>query len=359
MSQAKDHNKRLIWALTYANDRQASWEPFSALKMYQSELVTKFSTHIHFDRAETIDGAVAQSKIIKPDIALICPTWRFGCDDIKHLLDALRAAGAIRKIVFIDTCDATSTPFLPLLANVDLYLKPHLFRDTSAYLREYTGGYVFTDYLVHQLGWSIDKWSFGSRAEKEQLGKLRVGWSYGVSSRVRAIASISSLSPLPWALRSTVVNRRFRPVQRNIQEWYEQYRDMASKSVEQLKGRTKISSYERIGYKRYLLELMTSKFALSPFGWGEVCIRDYETVACGALLIKPDMTHVKTAPDIFRKYETYVPIKWDFSDLAQTIDYYVSRPDEAKRIAGNGQRCLLDYFKQKQFLKDFVHHLDG
>jgi hypothetical protein len=142
MSQPKDHNQRLVWALTYANDRQASWEPFSALTMYQSELVTKFSTHIHFDRAETIDGAVAQSKIIKPDIALICPTWRFRCDDIKYLLDALRAAGAIRKIVFIDTCDATSTPFLPLLANVDLYLKPHLFRDTSSYLREYTGGYV-------------------------------------------------------------------------------------------------------------------------------------------------------------------------------------------------------------------------
>jgi hypothetical protein len=37
---------------------------------------------------------------------------------------------------------------------------------------------------------------------------------------------------------------------------------MASKSVEQLNGQTKISSYERIGYKRYLLELMTSKFAL-------------------------------------------------------------------------------------------------
>ena len=83
--------------------------------MYQSELASRFSTHIHFDRAETIEGAVAQSKIIKPDIALICPTWRFGCGDIKHLLDALRAAGAIRKIVFIDTCDATSTPFLPLL----------------------------------------------------------------------------------------------------------------------------------------------------------------------------------------------------------------------------------------------------
>ena len=66
-----------------------------------------------------------------------------------------------------------------------------------------------------------------------------------------------------------IVNRRFCPVERDTNEWYEQYRGMASKSVEQLKAKVGISEYERVGYKRYLLELMTSKFALSPFGWGE------------------------------------------------------------------------------------------
>ena len=133
---------------------------------------------------------------------------------------------------------------------------------------------------------------------------------------------------------------------------------MASKSVEQLKGKVGISAYERVGYKRYLLELMTSKFALSPFGWGEVCIRDYETVACGALLIKPDMTHVSTTPDIFKKYETYVPVKWDFSDLGEKIDYYISHPNEAKRIANEGRHRLTEYFKQEQFLEDIAYCLE-
>jgi spore maturation protein CgeB len=120
-----------------------------------------------------------------------------------------------------------------------------------------------------------------------------------------------------------------------------------------------LSGYERVNYKRYLLELLTSKIVLSPFGWGEVCIRDYEAVACGALLMKPDMTHVSTQPDIFKANETYVPLKWDFSDLDEKVDYYISHPDEARRIALAGQRYLLTYFKQKRFLKDFKYYLEG
>jgi spore maturation protein CgeB len=96
---------------------------------------------------------------------------------------------------------------------------------------------------------------------------------------------------------------------------------------------------------------------LSPFGWGEVCIRDYEAVACGAMLIKPDMSHVHTNPDIFRANETYVPVKWDFSDLADKVDYYMLRPNEAKRIAQAGRQRLLKYFNRMEFLDDFKNYL--
>ena len=271
----------------------------------------------------------------------------------------MRATGAVKRIVFVDTCDATSTPYLPLLPAVDLFVKPYLFRDTSLYLREYVGGYIFTDFLVKRLGWDIHGWGSVTRASKEHLGKLRVGWSYGVSRRYRALANLTSLLPMPWTLRSTDVNRRFRPAERGVEEWYEQYRNMASKSVENLGTHVKISGYERVKYKRYLLELFTSKIALSPFGFGEVCFRDFEIVACGALLFKPDMTHISIKPDIFRPNETYVPIKWDFSDLAEKVDYYIAHPSEAKRIAVAGRRRLLEYFRQNEFLKDFKGYLDG
>ena len=89
-----------------------------------------------------------------------------------------------------------------------------------------------------------------------------------------------------------------------------------------------------------------------------MCFRDYEVVACGTLLIKPDITHVRAKPDIFRADETYVPIKWDLSDLGEKVNYYISHPDEAKRIAHAGRRCLMRYFEQGEFIDHFKDCLD-
>jgi Glycosyl transferases group 1 len=359
MNRKEDSDRTLIWALAYAADTRPSWEPFSAVRMYQSEIASRLSIDMQFHTTGNVQDAVAQIKGKKPDFMLVCPRWDTGCEETKYLIRALRTAADVKKTVFVDHCDATSTPYLPLLPDVDLFVKPHLFRDTRMYLQDYVGGHIFTDFLVKRLGWEIDGWRFGSCAKEEELGKLRVGWSYGVSRRIHALARFSSLLPIPWAYRNTDVNRRFRPVERVTQDWYERYRSMASKAVEQLGDRVKISGNERVKYKRYLVELMTSKIALSPFGWGEVCARDYEIVACGALLFKPDMNHVQTNPDIFIANETYIPLRWDFSDLADKVNYYISRPNEAKRIAIAGQQCLLKYFERRQFLDNFGSCMDG
>ena len=55
---------------------------------------------------------------------------------------------------------------------------------------------------------------------------------------------------------------------------------------------------------------------LSPFGWGELCLRDYEAVLGGALLLKPDMSHLETWPDVFVPHDTYAPFDWDATDPA-------------------------------------------
>ena len=117
-------------------------------------------------------------------------------------------------------------------------MKAHLLRDRELYLHEFVGGYIFTDYLVNRLGWSIDKWHFGSSAKKGHLEKLRVGWSYGISRRNRALAYISSLFPYAVAIAEVRRELEILSVERDNIEWYEQYRGIASKSVEQLKVRS-------------------------------------------------------------------------------------------------------------------------
>ena len=86
---------------------------------------------------------------------------------------------------------------------------------------------------------------------------------------------------------------------------------------------------------QYYRELLDSKIVLSPFGWGEVCFRDFETILSGALLFKPDMSHLHTWPNVYIPNETYIPLKWDCSDLLEKAEYYLNDEKERGRIAHN------------------------
>jgi hypothetical protein len=74
---------------------------------------------------------------------------------------------------------------------------------------------------------------------------------------------------------------------------------------------------------------------LSPFGWGEVCFRDFEAIISGSLLLKPDMSHLKTWPDVYIPYETYVPLDWDGNDIKEKAETYLADGKERARIARN------------------------
>jgi hypothetical protein len=86
---------------------------------------------------------------------------------------------------------------------------------------------------------------------------------------------------------------------------------------------------------QYYQELYDSKIVLSPFGWGEVCFRDFEAIISGSLLLKPDMSHLKTWPDVYIPYETYVPTSWDGTDIIEKAETYLADERERKRITEN------------------------
>ena len=61
---------------------------------------------------------------------------------------------------------------------------------------------------------------------------------------------------------------------------------------------------------------------LSPFGWGEICYRDFESILNRNLLVKPDMEHLETWPNIY-KDEHYFKLDWDSENLFEIENYII------------------------------------
>jgi len=61
-----------------------------------------------------------------------------------------------------------------------------------------------------------------------------------------------------------------------------------------------------------------AKVIVSPWGYGELCYRDYEAYFDECTLVKPDTSHVETLGNIFEKGR-YLPCSYMFDDLEETI----------------------------------------
>jgi hypothetical protein len=103
-------------------------------------------------------------------------------------------------------------------------------------------------------------------------------------------------------------------------------------------------------YDEYINILRRSKMALSPYGMGEVCFRDFEIIQFGSIMIKPDMSSVLMYPNIYIPYETYIPVNIDWSNLNDQIHYVLDNYNECKDIADNAQQIFKKSFTIENLL---------
>jgi hypothetical protein len=69
----------------------------------------------------------------------------------------------------------------------------------------------------------------------------------------------------------------------------------------------------------------------------------------GAALLKPNMQHIETKPDIFVPWETYVPVRWDLADLATAAHTLLDDVPMRRRIAEAAFNVVRDYLCSDSF----------
>ena len=111
-------------------------------------------------------------------------------------------------------------------------------------------------------------------------------------------------------------------------------------------------SYEinKRSYEEFINILRRSKCTLSPYGMGEICFRDFEIIQYGSVMIKPDMSLVRTYPNVYIPYETYIPVKLDWSDLIEKIEWIKENPIQCERITYNAKEIMKKSFTIENLL---------
>lgn len=266
------------------------------------------------------------------------------------------AAGARARLVYMDGDDDLCVLWPELLPIVDLYVKKHVFRDSAEHTRPRIGKTNLTDYVSRTFGTSFDDdiipTSHG--VPEEHLGKIVLGWNIALDDKIRSLHRSTARVPNDAEKDVDVVCR----ATVSEEAWIYPLRAAILPALRRLAPRYRVLTPEtKVPEDVYYGEMRRSRVCVSPFGYGEICWRDFEAILSGCLLVKPDVGHVLTEPDIFVPYETYVPVRWDFADLEDVLVRYLDDPRERLRIASNARRVLTDYYERGGFEASFARVL--
>ncbi len=284
-------------------------------------------------------------KIPSSDLILILPWFQADRGQLTRALAALRKTSPQAAISFVDSFAHNDLRLASDLGDVAFYIKKSLFRDRGLFLQSYVWGDTNLAEFYAAL-YGIEQPRPDWTVPTAFLDKLRLGPGFFTDPKF--------LRPFDGALQASF---RDRPIDLHMRlgtkgtGWYGAMRTDAVRTANAVQGVVR-SSTDVISYRKYVQELRSSKTCFSPFGYGEICWRDIEAFAYGAVLIKPDMSHLETSPDIYVPGVTYLPVNWDFSNLQEVVDMALASPDLCRSIAQEAYRRISDYLNTAQFVRD-------
>ena len=266
-------------------------------------------------------------------------------EQLQAMVARLRREHPGARLAFLDPCAPADLRFATAIGSlVDLYVKKHVLRDRSAYSRPTVGHTNLSDWYGRKEGDEAEQLHFP--VPDGFFDRLIVGPSFVTAPYMlpgfRAVSTPPLKHPRPFD-----VHARLGGI--GSDDWYQRMRSEAFARVRSLEH-VRLTPAAPINKRAYLRELGQSKICFSPFGYGEVCWRDFEAVFSGALLIKPDMSHIETAPDIFIPNETYVPLRWNFEDLQSVISSALADQTTRLRIVKNAYGAMRGYAISNRFV---------
>lgn len=300
--------------------------------------------------------------------------------DQSPTLELLRKARKYtNKIIWLDSSDSTGVTHFELLPYVDLYLKKQLLKDKSLYKKEFYGGRIFTDYYHKKFGVKDEKnFTQYFPLEEKYLHKVDLSWNIGLGDMFNSFTKINELRlKFPWMFKVNYeLNFTSPEKKRNndffIRTTYKLQRETVAFHRKELLKRlnnlltkreniTGSTNGRYLSIRKFRKQMSDSKILPSPFGWGELGVRDYEAFIYGAVLLKPDISFMETWPNIFIENETYKPFRWGFEDFEIAVLDLLNDDYNRIKIATQGQESYKYSISQKgmeEFCNWFIKQIE-
>jgi hypothetical protein len=269
------------------------------------------------------------------------------------------------KIIWFDTTDSSGTLQSKVFPAVDKYLKSQIIADKSRYTGKIYGGRIISDYYNSTLGITDEtEGALDDPITEQDTEKIRVSWNSGLADystygpwkiALYRRLGLSFLLGHPGAIsapsreRNNDLSARFGATYSRATVRYQ--REQIRKILT-----TRLDT-NKLNRRVYMKELTNSKVVLSPFGWGEITLKDFEVFLTGGMLLKPSMNQVSTWPNFYEENVTYLSHDWDLADLEERIDWAVSNESARQEIAANGQQRYVKHTSGPNAGELFVSHL--
>jgi hypothetical protein len=272
--------------------------------------------------------------------------WWFAPKKIEMFKFFEKAKHNVNHLIWADLSDGTGTTHYETLPYVDRYLKGSVLKNRKNYQKFLYGSRYVSDYYHDKFGIEDDdpgEPHLNRHPDDSEIHKIYVSWNSALynysycgclwrklNNRVKCLPMIYLKDwTSPEKNRPNLISCRINTkYNRNTISF------QRCQVLDNLKGKIQEG---RLTLARYFKELKNSRVGISPFGAGEICYRDYETIICGATLMKPDCDHMETWPNLYIKNKTYISFKWDFSDFDYIIDTLPDRQNELIEIAQEAQ----------------------
>lgn len=155
----------------------------------------------------------------------------------------------------------------------------------------------------------------------QHFGKLRLGYNWLYHPRLDSLAGMNRAE----SARDVDV---FFAGTTKYSAWHVQWhRERVVEVLKSLPGNVIVSSNRGYKPRDYDEMVCRSKVVVSPWGFGETCIRDVEAIVAGCVLVKPDTCFIRTWPE-YHNVDHCLAFKPDASDLAVTVKRAVAGFDE-------------------------------